>query len=204
MANNLSSLPPVATVDTDLLAKSHFGKSLNSNRPDHPGTDVIDSYVLHGPSRSVGLGAADGEAWRVVEEIHASGRARLLGVSNVSAGQLEDLCDSARVPPRFVQNRCHAAHGWDRDVQAVCAAKGITYQGFSLLTANRHMLAHPDVQRIAARHRRTPAQIVFRFALGVGVVPLTGTTNADHVRQGLDAFDFRLAPQEVEQFEGIG
>jgi diketogulonate reductase-like aldo/keto reductase len=171
---------------------------------DHLGTDVVDSYVLHGPSRSVGLGAADWEAWRVMEEIQASGRARLLGVSNVSAEQLAELCDTARVPPRFVQNRCYAARGWDRDVRAVCAAKVVTYQGFSLLTANRHVLARPGVQRIAARYARTPAQIVFRFALDIGVVPLTGTINADHMRQDLDTFDFRLAPQEIEQIEGIG
>src|SRR3954447_26566308 len=69
---------------------------------EHLGTEVIDSYLLHGPSRRVGLGTADREAWRAMEATHESGRARLLGVSNVSLEQLDLLCQEARVRPRFV------------------------------------------------------------------------------------------------------
>jgi diketogulonate reductase-like aldo/keto reductase len=112
---------------------------------EHLGTEVIDSYVLHGPSRRVGLGSDDSEAWRAMEAIHASGRARLLGVSNVTLEQLDDLCREARVRPRFVQNRCYAARGWDREVRAFCAENGLVYQGFSLLTANREALARPEL-----------------------------------------------------------
>ena len=114
------------------------------------------------------------------------------------------MCQEARVRPRFVQNRCHAARGWDRDVRAYCAAHGIVYQGFSLLTANREVMASPDVGRIAARHGRTVAQVVFRFALEVGMVPLTGTTDPGHMRADLEAFDFRLEPDEVALIERIG
>ena len=84
----------------------------------HLGTDVIDSYVLHGPSTRGALTAADWDAWRAMEAIHASGRARLLGVSNVTLDQLQELCEGARVPPRFVQNRCYAVRGWDRGIRA--------------------------------------------------------------------------------------
>jgi diketogulonate reductase-like aldo/keto reductase len=171
---------------------------------EHLGTDVIDSYVLHGPSRGDGLGPADWEAWRAMEELHAAGRARLLGVSNVTADQLWQLCGGARVKPRFVQNRCYTVRGWDREVRAVCAAAGVVYQGFSLLTANRQVLAHPEVQRIAARHGRGAAEVVFRFALEVGMVPLTGTTDAAHMRADLGVFGFALDPAEVEFLDRIG
>ncbi len=170
---------------------------------DHLGTDVIDSYLLHGPSVGSGLAVADWEAWRAMEAIHASGRARLLGVSNVTVEQLDGLCRQARVGPRFVQNRCYAARGWDRDVRAYCAANGLVYQGFSLLTANRDVLASPEVGRIAARHGRTAAQVVFRFALDVGMVPLTGTADPAHMRGDLEVFDFRLDQQEVERIERL-
>lgn len=170
----------------------------------HLGIDVIDSYVLHGPCLREGLSAADWEAWRAMETLHDDGRARLLGVSNVSLGQLRLLCERARVRPRFVQNRCFAVLGWDHAVRAYCAANGLTYQGFSLLTANRDVLAHPEMLRIARRHDKTPAQIVFRFALEVGMVPLTGTTDAEHMRADLEAFDFRLDPAEVATIERLG
>jgi diketogulonate reductase-like aldo/keto reductase len=168
----------------------------------HLGTDVIDSYVLHGPTQRAGLAPADWEAWRAMEALHGSGRARLLGVSNVTLEQLQLLCQGARVRPRFVQNRCYAAQGWDRRVREFCAAHGLVYQGFSLLTANRVALARPELSRIARRHGRTVAQVVFRFALDVGMIPLTGTTDAGHTRADLDVFDFRLAPDEVERIEG--
>ena len=67
-----------------------------------------------------------------------------------------------------------------------CAANGLTYQGFSLLTANRGVLAHPELIRIADRHRRTVSQIIFRFALDVGMIPLTGTTDVNHMRRDLE------------------
>jgi diketogulonate reductase-like aldo/keto reductase len=169
----------------------------------HLGADRIDSYLLHGPSRRDGLAAADWEAWRAMEALHDGGWARLLGVSNVSLEQLQRLCDRARVRPRFVQNRCYAAQGWGRHVREYCAANGLVYQGFSLLTANGAALARPELARIARRHARTVAQVIFRFALDVGMVPLTGTTDAGHMRADFEVFDFRLEPEEVEQIEEL-
>ena len=169
----------------------------------HLGAEVIDSYLLHGPSERIGLTPADWDAWRAMEAIHDGGRARLLGVSNVSLEQLQRLCQKARVPPRFVQNRCFAARGWDRGVRVFCAANGLVYQGFSLLTANREFMARPELVRIAKRHARSVSQIVFRFALDVGMIPLTGTTDAVHMKSDLEVFDFQLDPEDVEQIEAL-
>jgi diketogulonate reductase-like aldo/keto reductase len=170
---------------------------------EHLGVAVIDSYLLHGPTQRVGLTAADWEAWRAMEAIHQSGRARLLGVSNFSLDQLRRLCEKAHTLPRFVQNRCYAAQGWDRQVRTFCSANGVAYQGFSLLTANREALARADLARLAQRHGRTVSQVVFRFALEVGMIPLTGTTDPGHMAADLEVFDFRLAPEEVERIEGL-
>jgi diketogulonate reductase-like aldo/keto reductase len=170
---------------------------------EHLGTDAIDSYILHGPSRRNGLADDDWEAWRAMEAIHASGRARLLGVSNVSLEQLDGLCRGARVRPRLVQNRCYAARGWDREVRAYCSDNGLVYQGFSLLTANLDVLRRPEVRAIAARHGRTIPQVAFRFALEVGMLPLTGTSDPAHMQSDLEAFDFRLDEQEVARIEQL-
>ncbi len=171
---------------------------------EHLGVEQIDSYLLHGPTSSVGLQPDDWAAWRAMEAIHDSGRARLLGVSNVTLQQLQLLCQKARVLPRFVQNRCYAVRSWDRDVREFCTANSIVYQGFSLLTANRAVIANAELGRIAKHHGRTAAQIVFRYALEVGMLPLTGTTNADHMRADLEIFDFRLEPAEVAVIEKLG
>jgi diketogulonate reductase-like aldo/keto reductase len=88
-------------------------------------------------------------------------------------------------------------------VREFCAANGISYQGFSLLTANRDVLAHPELARLARRHHREASQIVFRFAVEVGMIVLTGTTNAEHMWADLDIFDFALEPEEVERIDRL-
>ncbi len=170
---------------------------------EHLNVGRIDSYVLHGPTQRVGLTPADWAAWRSMEAIHNRGLARFIGVSNVGLEQLQLLCHEARIQPRFVQNRCYAVRGWDRGIREFCAANKIVYQGFSLLTANRELLAHAELAAIARRHGRTASQIVFRFALEVGMMPLTGTTDAGHMRADLDVFNFRLNPEEIERIESL-
>src|SRR5262249_47011006 len=147
-----------------------------------------------------GLGRDDHEAWRAMEALATAGRVKQLGVSNVTARQVRDFVKFAQVPVSCVQNRCYASRGWDRDVRAVCAEHGITYQGFSLLPANRDVVSGPTVRAIATRHDKTPAQIIFRFAQQLGMLPLTGTSNAQHMREDLD-LDFSLAAAEVATIE---
>jgi len=170
---------------------------------EHLRAEVIDSYLLHGPMQRSGLIRADWEAWQAMEAIHDRGGARLLGISNVTLNQLELLCREARVRPRVVQNRCYASTGWDRSVRAFCAASGAVYQGFSLLTANAQVLSHPKLARIAQKYARTVSQVVFRFALDAGMVPLTGTTDTRHMREDLEVFGFHLDPEEVALIERI-
>jgi diketogulonate reductase-like aldo/keto reductase len=191
-------LPYDPNAPIPMQVEQSFASSLQ-----HLQTDVIDSYVLHGPTQHVGLGREDWDAWRAMETIHDSGRARLLGVSNVSLEQLDALCQQARIRPRFVQNRCYAVRGWDRRVRQYCKENGIVYQGFSLLTANRQVLGSPEMQRIAKGHGRAATQIVFRFALDVGMIALTGTTDAGHMRADLEVFDFQLDAKEIEQIDRI-
>jgi len=191
-------LPYDPEAPISIQVEQSFSSSLK-----HLNAERIDSYLLHGPTSSVGLTPDDWAAWRAMEAIHESGRARMLGVSNVTLEQLQCLCQEACVRPRFVQNRCYAVREWDRQVREFCAANELVYQGFSLLTANHQILASPELDRIAARYGRTNAQIVFRFALDVGMIPLTGTTNPSHMRADLDVFDFCLELKEVKHIERL-
>jgi diketogulonate reductase-like aldo/keto reductase len=164
---------------------------------EHLGLARIDSLVLHGPTHARGLTAADWEAWRAMEQLVAEGTVGMLGVSNVGPDQLDELAGLAEVKPTFVQNRCYASRGWDGQVRKVAARHGVVYQGFSLLPANRRELARPEVEAIAAAHGKTVPQVVFRFALQLGMLPLTGTTSDAHMAQDLDVFDFALSEDEM-------
>jgi diketogulonate reductase-like aldo/keto reductase len=170
---------------------------------EHLGVSYLDSYLLHAPLTRQGLGHADWAAWRAIEGLQRQGSARLIGVSNVTLEQLAELVDDAEIKPAFVQNRCFARTGWDRELRAFAAAHGIAYQAFSLLTANTRELVDPVITSIARRIRRTPEQVVFRFALEVGMIPLTGTADSGHMRQDLECLDFELAPDELTRIEKI-
>jgi diketogulonate reductase-like aldo/keto reductase len=124
-------------------------------------------------------------------------------VSNVSLRHLQQMAAGGAELPAFVQNRCFAVRGWDRDVRAFCAQRRIVYQGFSLLTANREVLGDPRLAAIAARHEGTRAQVVFAFALAVGMLPLTGTSDALHMQQDLAASALTLSAEEVQAIESL-
>jgi diketogulonate reductase-like aldo/keto reductase len=192
-------LPYDPHADFPTQVRQSFASSL-----EHLRTDYIDSYVLHGPSVGRGLSEADHQVWKEMEALCREEKTRFIGVSNVSLGQIRMLLEAAETKPRFVQNRCFAVTSWDRDVREFCAGQSITYQGFSLLTANPHVLNAPDLISIARRHGKTAAQIIFRFAQQVGMLPLTGTTDINHMVEDLASSSFVLAEEEVSLIETLG
>lgn len=170
---------------------------------EHLGTDHVDSFVLHGPASHSHWTPSDFETWQAMIKERDAGRTRLLGVSNISLSQLQQMARAHAEPPAFVQNRCYANRGWDRDVRRFCRERNIIYQGFSLLTANINVVRHPAVAALAARHNATPAQIIFAFSRQIGMLPLTGTTNPEHMKQDLASRSLELPPDALNAIEAI-
>jgi diketogulonate reductase-like aldo/keto reductase len=191
-------LPYDPTADLATQVAQSMASSL-----EHLGTDHVDSYVLHGPASHHHWTDDDAEAWAALVKERDAGRAQMLGVSNVSLSHLEQMARAGTGRPQFVQNRCFARFGWDRRVRAFCRELGIVYQGFSLLTANLEVLRDPLVVDIAGRERATPAQVVFRFAQAVGMLPLTGTSDARHMQQDLASRALTLSADEVQAIESL-
>jgi diketogulonate reductase-like aldo/keto reductase len=188
--------------DPDASLTVQVAQSMSSSL-EHLGTDSVDSYLLHGPSSNDGWSAADAEVWQAMTKERERGRAHWLGVSNVSLRHLEQMVAVHGEVPTFVQNRCYARLGWDREVRAFCLEHKIAYQGFSLLTANQEVLRHPRVIGLAQRFDATAAQVVFSFARAVGMIPLTGTTDAEHMGQDLASANLELPPDSVRDIESM-
>jgi diketogulonate reductase-like aldo/keto reductase len=181
---------------------TQVGQSFDSSLK-HLHTEYVDSYVLHAPFSRRGLGEADREVWAAMENLYRSGKTKMIGISNVAAGQFTQLCEQAKVKPMVVQNRCFAALGWDMEVREICRANGIVYQGFSLLTANREVLADPEIHAIAKRLGTTLPQVIFRFAQQIGMLPLTGTTSEQHMKEDLQSEQLALSDEEIQLIETI-
>jgi diketogulonate reductase-like aldo/keto reductase len=186
------------SADLTTQVRQSFDSSLT-----HLSTEYVDSYVLHGPHQRRGLGEADWEVWAAMEGLYRSGKTKMIGISNVTAAQLAELCEQANLKPMVVQNRCFATLGWDKEVRDICQAHGIIYQGFSLLTANRRVLADPEIRTIAQRLGTGSAQIIFRFAMQIGMLPLTGTTSQQHMKEDLQAEQLALSTEEIQRIETI-
>jgi diketogulonate reductase-like aldo/keto reductase len=181
---------------------SQVEQSLTSSL-EHLQTEYVDSFLLHGPSSGTEWGESDAEVWQAMQSQLAAGRTRQIGVSNISLRQLEQMSAQHGAPPAFVQNRCYAQLGWDREVRAFCKANGVVYQGFSLLTANLGIQPFPFLAAVSRQHQATFAQTIFAFARGVGMLPLTGTTDAGHMREDLASLDIALTEDEIVGIESL-
>ena len=170
---------------------------------EHLHTDHVESFLLHGPSSHLQWTDIDSEVWEAMLNERGKGRTRLIGVSNVSLRHLEQMEAAHKELPAFVQNRCYARFGWDRDVRRFCRERGIIYQGFSLLTANAEVLRHPGVAQVAAKNGVTQAQVVFSFARAIGILPLTGTSDPTHMQQDLASLQLTLPEDVVRIMESI-
>jgi len=162
-------------------------------------TDYLDCVLLHSPMPTM---AQTHSAWRALEAFVDTGEVREIGISNCyRLDDLKGLYEGATVKPAVVQNRFYADTNYDRDIRAYCDQHQITYQSFWTLSANLQLLAHKTMSALAAIHKRTPAQILFRFLTQIGVVPLTGTKSDAHMREDLSIFDFELSQEELSAID---
>lgn len=164
-------------------------------------TDYLDGWVLHSPLADRGQLL---EVWRAMEAGVRSGAARQLGISNCyDPGLLAFLHGRAEIKPVVVQNRFYRDTGYDMGIRAFCKQHDMVYQSFWTLTANPGILASAEIKSQAARYQTGPAQVFFRYLTQVGIVPLTGTTSAQHMREDLAIFDFELSDEDCEAVAGL-
>ncbi len=159
---------------------------------EHLRTDYLDGLLLHSP---LATAPETLRAWRALESLVERGLVRRIGISNCyQLDELQQLWQAARIKPGVLQNRFYRKTGYDVQLRGFCRAHAITYQSFWTLTANAELLAHPTLIAAAAAHRRTAAQVLFRYLTHKEVVPLTGTRSQQHMREDLEILRFELTP----------
>jgi diketogulonate reductase-like aldo/keto reductase len=165
------------------------------------GTGILDGLVLHSP---LGNATDFREVWGAMEALFDAGGTRQLGISNCyDPTVLRHLWETSRIKPAVVQNRFHAQTGFDRILRTYCREKGIIYQSFWTLTANPDILAHDTLGMLTARYGRTAAPVFFRYLSQMGIIPLTGTTSATHMREDLEIGDFALTDEECGSMDAL-
>ena len=159
------------------------------------GLDYVDLYLIHWPVKGKYK-----DTWRALEHLYERGLVRAIGVSNFHQHHLEDLMADCRVVPMVNQIECHPLLV-QRDLRAFCAQRRIQVEAWSPL-----MLGHldlPVLQQIAARHGKTPAQVVLRWDLQHGIVTIPKSANPGRIRENAEIFDFALTAEEMAAIDGL-
>ena len=163
-------------------------------------TDYLDLYLIHWP---VVIGhkedwRADNRAtWKAFEELYEEGVLRSIGVSNFSIPHLENLMHHANIKPMVNQILIHPGVLLREDM-AYCKAHDILLEGYSPLAPLQVLQREPAFQAICAHHGKTPAQVLLRFILELGALPLTKTIHRSRMEENIMVHDFSLTPQETE------
>ncbi|GAA3673993.1 aldo/keto reductase [Arthrobacter ginkgonis] len=162
------------------------------------GLDYADLYLIHWPAPALGLYK---DTWRALERLLEEGRVRAIGVSNFEPEHLEDLAATADVVPAVNQIELHPALQQSQ-ARAANAGRGIATQAWSPL-AQGGVLDDPAIAAIAARHGRTPAQVVLRWHLQQDRIVIPKSVTPSRIRENLDVFGFELDPGELSAIDAL-
>lgn len=163
------------------------------------GLDHVDLYLIHWPLPGVGLFV---DSWQALVDLRAAGKVRSIGVSNFTPRHIEQLVERTGVLPAVNQIELHPDFAQPQ-LRAWHDARGIVTEAWSPLGANSDILSHPAIAAIAAAHGRTPAQIVLRWHVQIGAVPIPKSAHPERMRQNLAAFDFELSAEDMAALAGI-
>lgn len=160
------------------------------------GLDYVDLYLLHWPVPKKRI-----ESWRACEELLRAGRVRAIGVSNFMVRHLEELLAHAKVPPSVNQIEL-SPFLQQREVRAFCDRHQIVVEAYSSLTKGLR-LRHPVIQDVANRVKRSPAQVLLRWALQHDLVILPKSTQAPRIAENAALFDFTLSADQMAILDGL-
>ncbi|HEY3417532.1 MAG TPA: aldo/keto reductase, partial [Armatimonadota bacterium] len=147
------------------------------------GMDYLDLYLIHWPAPGRWL-----DAWRAMLALREEGKCRAIGVSNFTIRHLRELQAATSVEPAVNQVEFSPFH-FDKDLLDYCREHNIRVESYSPLTRGEKF-NHPTLHAIAARHGKSPAQILIRWTLQHAVVVIPKSANPAHIRENADVFDF--------------
>jgi diketogulonate reductase-like aldo/keto reductase len=160
------------------------------------GLDHVDLWLMHWPVPQTRL-----RAWQAMEAVHASGRARAIGVSNFVPRHLDELMAHARVTPAVNQIELHP-FGQQRAAVERSRALGMVVEAYSPLTKGQR-LGDPTVTAVAAEVERTPAQVLLRWGLQRDLVVLAKSSNRKRIQENAAVFDFTLDDAQMARLDGL-
>jgi 2,5-diketo-D-gluconate reductase A len=164
------------------------------------GLDHLDLQLIHWPNPSVGRYA---EAWRALVDLRKEGLVRSIGVSNFTEAHLERIIDDGGVVPSVNQIELHPYFP-QVEMRAVNERLGIRTESWSPLGKRQAPFTEPPVAAAAEKYGVTPGQVILRWQVQLGAIPIPKSATPERQRQNLDVFGFELTDDEVAAITGLG
>jgi len=158
--------------------------------------EYLDLYLIHWPVKGKYK-----DTWRALEKLHKEGRIRAIGVSNFQIHHLEDLMMDATIKPAVNQVELHPLL-IQSELREYCSKHQIQIEAWSPL-GQGNLLEHPLLQDIAAKHGKSPAQVILRWDLQNGIVTIPKSVTPQRIQDNADLYDFELTAEEIEQINGL-
>jgi diketogulonate reductase-like aldo/keto reductase len=168
------------------------------------GIDYIDLVLIHWPSPQRFRDqwqSRNREVWRALESYYAQGKIKAIGISNFKSHHLSELLKTATVIPAVNQIRLCPG---DVDVETVdvCRQHNMLLEAYSPLGQGL-IFGVDEIQAIADKYHKNPAQIALRWSLQMGFLPLPKSVTAERMRANMDIFDFQLSDSDVERLTNL-
>lgn len=158
--------------------------------------DYIDLYLVHWP-----IPMMPKSVWQAMERIYASGKIHAIGVSNYDADNIEKVLSYCTTIPAVNQIK-FSPFDFDKETLAYCKKHDIIVEAYSPLTRGSN-LDDKTVGSLAKKYGKTPAQIMLRWCIEKGTVPLPKSSNPERMRENMEVFDFTLSAEDIASLDSL-
>lgn len=168
------------------------------------GLDYVDLYLIHWPNPVAFRNEwqqRNADTWRAMEEAYAAGKVRAIGVSNFQVHHLEELFKTATIKPMVNQLFLNPSDT-EAEIVAFDNAHNILNEAYSPLGTGA-IFDLPEVQTVANRLNKTVAQVVLRWSLDKGFLPLPKSTHTERIIENGQLFDFELSAEDTAIIDNL-
>ncbi|MFC6322370.1 aldo/keto reductase [Companilactobacillus baiquanensis] len=168
------------------------------------GVDYVDLYLIHWPNPVKfrdNWKEVNAETWRAMEELLKEGKTRAIGISNFRQHHMDELLKTAKVTPMVNQIFLNPSE-LQSEVVAYNNAHNILSEAYSPLGTGK-IFGVPELKDMASRYGKTVAQLVLRWSLQHGFLPLPKSVHADRIKENTDLFDFEISDADMKTIDGL-